>query len=309
LITALHGGVVSSLDNNGTWTHKPYAKVDGADDTLADYFFTMAGHLLMLVGGPNKNGSRIVVDSLYFWNDGNWTKISLDIPDKDAVFQNLTRGRHNFFGINVPDQDGAKVAYIIGTDHEMDKTDSETSFSKLELALDINNKPINASLKPIKRINTRDVYMGEQVIGKAVIGMPVKDNVLYALMATFPKDNSSIVNITIPYAIDLTNNSKIDGLKLDNTSSLPYVDYTVNLPRVFQPSKDMVLFLGPHTMLGSDRAIRHVWSLDMAAKKIQDRDADFILLPQRIFVVDQKKMRLLAAGLVKGAYAAQINAL
>jgi hypothetical protein len=297
--TALSGGIVSTLDKDGKWTHAPFNQLD-EDQSLQDMLFTLSGRLFMLSSGEKNN--RIVFSKLFVWDDqaGKWNNMTLDIPETDKVFQPLLRGPHKLVSINVADQ-GDKVAYIVATDHEMSNNNSETSFSKLEVSLDESTgKPLNASIKFINRILL-------DTIGKAVIATSRKDDRLYAMVATFSKDNSTLpVNISMDYAINLSNGSKVDVPALDAKTKLPYVDFTVS-QRIFQLGKDLVLFLGPHTIIDQDHATRHVWELDMSQMKFQDIDAAFPNFPVRVYAIDQKNMRLLTAHPKKGAFAANIQ--
>jgi len=296
--SAVQGGVVSSLVD-GKWKHGSFGKLDG--DQYRDELFTLYGRLFMLT--VSDMSGRIEFHNLFVWDVDKsiWTAVNLDISDKDNIFQKLERGPRKFVSIDVPHQD-SKIAYIVATDHEMANTDSSTSFSKLEVAFDkdAGSTPLNASLKFINRIKLD--------VGKAVIASAVKDGRLYALVANFAKDNAITAKISIDYAIDLmNNNSKVDGIKLDN-ASMPEIDFTVGKDRIFQ-AKDMLLFLGAHKVNQDSTITRHVWDLDLAQKKMQDVDAKFPDLPNRIYAIDQtQQLRLLTADLKKGAYAAMINA-
>jgi len=288
--TAVLGGIVSTLVN-GTWQHKRFEdKLDEAQ--YHDELFTLAGRLFMLTAG--EQDGRIVFNKLFAWDDGTakWTPVILDVPDNSS-FPRLERGPSRFISIDVPIQDG-NIAYVVATDHEMDRNDSSTSFSSLEVAFDqTTGMPRNATLKFINRVQSD--------LGKAVIASARKDNILYALVATFTVDPST-AKISVDYALDLANNNtKVDGIKLDG-GSIPVLDFTIS-GRIIQ-ANDMLLILSPHS---GPAATSLVWDLDLVKMKMQDVNAK---LPDfnRVFVIDQKNMRLLTADLQKGAFAAKISA-
>jgi hypothetical protein len=294
--TSISGGIVSTLDKNGDWKHAPFDQLDDDLDQL-DIFFTLAGRLFLLAVAGN---DTIVLNKLFVWDDdqAKWNNITLDIPDKVDVFQKLVRGPHGFISINVPDKDDGKIAYIALTDHEMSAADSETSFSKLELFVDDSTgMPTNASITFIKRVAL-------DTVGKTVLTTAVKDDRLYALTGTFSNDNTTFNNITIDYAIDLINGSKVDGPAIDG--SLPTYGYGKG--KIFF-AKDTVIVIGPPSITGTDVGMvtRHIWDLDLAQMKFQDVDAKFPNFPVRAFAIDQKNMRLLTAHPNKGAFAAVIN--
>jgi hypothetical protein len=295
--TALSGGIVSTLDKNGDWKHTPFDQLDDDLDQL-DIFFTLASRLFLLTVAGN---DTIVLNKLFVWDDdqAKWNNITLDIPDKVDVFQKLVRGPHGAISVNVPDSDD-KIAYVVLTDHEMSVADSETSFSKLELFMDNSTgMPINASITFIKRVAL-------DTVGKAALTCVVKDGRLYALTATFSNDNTTVNNITIDYAIDLINGSKVDGPRID--ASLPFYKYRAG-KSIYQ-SKGNVVFIGPPSVTNGadvDSVTRHIWDLDLAQMKFQDVDAKFPNFPIRAFAIDQKNTRLLTAHPNKGAFAAVIN--
>jgi hypothetical protein len=286
--SAARGGIVSMLDlGSKAWTHKSYDRLD--EDKLEDSLFTLSGRLFMLL---SSGGDKIAFSKLFSWDDaqGKWMEVPLEFID-DAS-QPLARGPEKFVTINVPDLNG-NVAFLTATDHQLASTDSETTFSKLEVKFE-GAAPAKAKLELIKRVASP--------LASAAITTAVRNDILHAMVSRFTPD-SRIANVSVDYLINLKTKEQLPGPSGLN-STMPSIDFSKD--RIFQ-LKDKVIFLGPHKDIDG-KQMRHVWLLDLSQMQWQETDASFPDVPNRVFAVDHDNMKIFAAGLKAGVFAAVIDA-